>query len=473
MEFRLLAEHPKSSDARWFTLEGMQLSLTEPLDISNDLPEYTCISYVWGSGRVPHPLTTAFMISDHTLPALAATIRNHDFRRFWIDAFCIPPHHPQERGTREATLESMGFIYSRARQVVVVLSRNAFEAFVQMSQSDRLDERNLEVLEQDEWVTSPWTYQEVVNSQRLFFVCEDQDLASVIVGSEFLNRVGFSLELYKKAHSVTTFDIIEKFPRLSAFEDLIADWLTAGYQERSALQVMGNMDRRLIREPKSRFYSMIGAITQERSQRSSRPSISDLSEMFMAACEKKNDFSFIYSAANRDTLSGKRWRPIAGSLPSILPWHGWGEAQRAHENAEGFWLDDVQKLELAPTLGNKARKKIASWMHQPEVTDMTEKAIVKELYDSLRRMGFTGSQEYLVTEDGIFFPQHPLLTKVGVTALVSASLAWTLGAPGLVQVAAEGAISYIPGVFVGCVSKSKASSVLLRNEIKSSRLCSE
>ena len=57
------------------------------------------------------------------------------------------------------------------------------------------------------------------------------------------------------------FNIIEKFPRLNASEDLIADGLTAVYQERSALQVMDNMDRRLIREPKSRFYSMIGAIT--------------------------------------------------------------------------------------------------------------------------------------------------------------------------------------------------------------------
>jgi Heterokaryon incompatibility protein (HET) len=468
MEFRLVVEHPKSSTTDSFTLEGREWSLTEPLNISDSLPEYTCISYVWGSGRVPHPLTTAVKISDHTLPALAAAIRNHDCRRFWIDAFCIPPSNPEKGAARAATLESMGFIYSRAKQVIAVLSRNTFEAFVQMSQSDRVDERSLEVLEQDEWVMSAWTYQEVINSQNLLFVCEDEDLTSAIIGSDFLNRVGFSLELYKSAHSAIKFDIVERFPRLSTFVDLIADRLVSMYQELSALQVMGNMDRRLIREPKSRFYSMIGAISQERSQRSSHPSVADLSEAFMAVCEKKNDFSFIYSAANRDILSGRRWRPIPGSLPSILPWHGWGEAQHAHESAEGFWLDNVQRLELAPTLGHKAKQKIATWTRRPEVVDVNEITIAEDLYPRLRQIGFTGSQEYLVTEDGLFFPQHPLLIKTGVVILVSTSLAWTLGAPGLAKVVAEGVISYVPGVFVGYVTQSKASSVLLGNEVEAS-----
>ncbi|KAI9853646.1 MAG: hypothetical protein M1813_002037 [Trichoglossum hirsutum] len=462
MEFRLVVEHPKSSSASSFSLEGTQWSVTEPLDLSGDIPEYTCISYVWGSGRVPHPITAEPKISKRTLPALAATIRNHDCRFFWIDAFCIPPRHP-EKG---ATLQSMGFIYSCAKQVVVVLSGSTFAAFMQMSQSDRVDEQRLDVLEQDEWITSVWTYQEVVNSQNLIFVCEDRDSTSSIPGAKFLNRLGYSLQLYKKAYNITGFDVIEKFPRLGAFEDLIADRFIAGYQERSALQVMGSMDRRVAKKPKSRFYSMIGAITKERSQRLSRPSIYDLSESFMSACEKKNDVSFIYSAANRDIFSGKCWRPIPGFLPSILPWHGCGEAQRCHENSDGFWLDNMQSLKPSPALWKEARQKITTWMRRPEVMDMTEKMIAKEIYDRLWRMGFTGSQEYVITEDGIVFPQHPLLITVGVTVLVSASLSWALGAPALVQVATERVLSYVPAVFVGCVSESKASSVLLKNEVK-------
>jgi hypothetical protein len=467
MEFRLVTEHSGPSPLGSFTLEGRQWSLTEPLDISGGSPEYSCVSYTWGPGRMPHPLNPALMISDHTLSVLAATIRSLDCRHLWIDALCVPPNYP-EKG---ATLESMGFIYSRAQQVVVVLSRSTFEAFAQMHRSDRLDERVLEALEHDEWITSVWTYQEVVNSQRLFFVCEDPGLLpGAIQGGEFLNRVGFSLELYQKAHGLTTFDVVEKFPRLASYSDLIADWFTAGYEKRSALQVISNMDHRIAKDPKSRFYAMIGAITQEVSAHASRPCIASLSESFMAACEKKNDFSFIYSADNRDTLSGRRWRPVAGLLPSILPWHSWGEAQRAHVDAAGFWLDDMQKLELAPALGTEAVEYIAGWMHQPGLTIVTEGAVVKELYGHLRQLGFTGSQEYLLTEAGIFFPQSPLLTQADVTVLVSTSLRWTLGGPGLAQVVGAEVNSYIPGVFVGSVSPSQASSVLLGNEVEASTL---
>jgi hypothetical protein len=137
-------------------------------------------------------------------------------------------------------------------------------------------------------------------------------------------------------------------------------------------------------------------------------------------------------------------------------------------DAEGFWLDDVQRLELAPALAEEAVGKISDWMRWPGFTNVTDKAIVKELYGHLLEMGFTGSSEYLLTENGLFFPQHPLLTRAGVTVLASASLAWIFGAPGLAQVVDERVFSYVPGVFVGCVSKSKASSVLLRNEVEAS-----
>jgi hypothetical protein len=125
----------------------------------------------------------------------------------------------------------------------------------------------------------------------------------------------------------------------------------------------------------------------------------------------------------------------------------------------------MQRLELVHTVGEEATRKISEWMHQPEVTDWTEQACLKQLYHTLQRMGFTGSQEYLVTEDGLFFPQYPLLTHSEVTVLVPVALGWTLGAPGLVQVEANGVLSYIPGVFAGKVYKSKASAVLLRNSV--------
>jgi hypothetical protein len=96
---------------------------------------------------------------DCTISAVTAAIRNHDpdhsALMIWIDAFCIPiePH------MKRATLESMGFICSRATQVVVVLLNEAFAAIEEMSQLDTAKISSsvaniLDLLENNEWVRS-------------------------------------------------------------------------------------------------------------------------------------------------------------------------------------------------------------------------------------------------------------------------------------------------------------------------------
>jgi hypothetical protein len=180
MEFRLLAPAPDPpSDRPFIVLEDKYWSITEPLDINppSDVPQYICISYVWGSGRIPNPIQTTIEMSHHTLPVVIAAIRNHDpdhsVSMIWIDAFCMPI----EPVAKRATLESMGFIYGHARQVVVVLPNEAFVAIEKMGQLDRAQTPSatvecLDVLENDEWIRSVWTYQEIVNCNDLLFTGE-------------------------------------------------------------------------------------------------------------------------------------------------------------------------------------------------------------------------------------------------------------------------------------------------------------
>jgi hypothetical protein len=198
MELRLIVKASLPPPTlRSLTLAGRLWYLTEALDVSRPekLPPYICVSYVWGSGRAPNPLHEASVMSDQTIPALVAAMENSDCSSFWIDAFCIPPAQPQRR----STLESMGFIYSQASRVVVSLSETSYAAVEQMTRSDRVDEKALDSLDQDEWVRSVWTYQEVVNSKRLSFVTGG--VADAIVdGSHFLDCVGYSLDRYKKTH---------------------------------------------------------------------------------------------------------------------------------------------------------------------------------------------------------------------------------------------------------------------------------
>src|SRR5438034_11487271 len=99
-------------------LEGYHWRLAKE-DLDQEDLDFTCISYTWGEGRVPSPFRDNFDVSDRTIPALIAAIAHRpSCERFWIDAFCVPA------AAKEKThcLESMGFIYARATEVIVVLS---------------------------------------------------------------------------------------------------------------------------------------------------------------------------------------------------------------------------------------------------------------------------------------------------------------------------------------------------------------
>lgn len=459
MELHLIVKDSKLPSATGsLILAGTRWYLTEALDVSrlDTLPEFVCVSYVWGSGRTANPLYNTSVMSDQTLPALVAAMENSNCSAFWIDALCIPLAGPQ----RGATLESMGFIYSQASQVIVSLSRATFAIVEKISQSDRMDETALRILDQDEWVRSVWTYQEVVNSQKLSFV--SGGIADAIVnGSHFLNCLGFSLTLYKNTHACDSFDIRQRFPGLDALEDLIADWLISDYTHRSAFQVISNLDRRYSAEPKNYFYSMIGAISKTPSARPSSPSITELSETFMKICEDKNDYSFLYSTAARDKRLGRRWCPVPGLLHSLLPWHSWGEAQPGHYDSQGFWLDNMVKFDIASTTSKLSKQKILEWLHLQELSDCDNDTMARNIYQSFRQMGFSGSSTYVVTEDGLFFPQTPLPQVVNITILVSASIQATYGGPGLAKAVAGEFVSYTPGIFAGMIPKERALSVLV------------
>jgi hypothetical protein len=331
-----------------------------------------------------------------------------------------------------------------------------------MSQSDRVDETALRILDQDEWVRSVWTYQEVVNSQRLSFV--SGGIADAIVdGSSFLNCLGFSLKLYKDTHACDSFDIRQRFPGLDALDDLIADWLISDYTQRSAFQVISNLDRRYSAEPKNYFYSMIGAISKTPSARPSSPSITELSNTFMEICKEKNDYSFLYTTAARDTRPGRRWCPVPGLLHSLLPWHSWGEAQpgRYDSQSQEFWLDNMVKFDIASTIDKLSKQKILEWLHRQELSDCDNDIIAWNIYQRFRQMGFSGSSTYVVTENGLFFPQTPLPQVVNITILVSASIQATYGGPGLAKAVAGEFVFYTPGIFAGMIPKERALPVLI------------
>ncbi|KAI9654341.1 MAG: hypothetical protein M1821_006657 [Bathelium mastoideum] len=393
-------------------------------------------------------------ISENTLPALSAAMHNSDTKAFWIDAFCIPTTQPARRNT----LASMGFIYSQAKEVRVALSKDSFRAIQQLSTSDILDEVGLATLEQDKWVQSVWTYQEVVNSRLLVFVSPDAPGAR-LDGAQLLNGIGYTLQKYKEKAALDTLSILEKYPSLDALEELIADWMIADYTDRSALAVMSNMDRRVWTDDQNYFFSMIGAVTSKQYRRRDIQEV-PLSEIFMTICEEKDDFSFIFSSSSRSTDPARRWRPQNGLLPAILQWHSFGESQPGELHEDGsLWLNHIMKLQESP-IGEKARSHIAEWLRHGNLGEADEAIIAKRMYAVLIRMGFTGREEFISLSEGLFYPQTILPSEGDVTIIVCTAICWTFGAPGLAQIS-NGTMTYVPGVFAGLVNPQATCSVHL------------
>ncbi|OQV07930.1 hypothetical protein CLAIMM_12283 [Cladophialophora immunda] len=411
---------------------------------------FTCVSYAWGEGREGSPFHPGYDISDRTIPALNAVVSHRpSCARIWIDAFCVPVDTPE----RIHTLESMGFIYSRAEEVIVVLSTAARPVLEQMSTSDRVDPVHLDALEREEWVSRAWTYQEAANSRALYITCEEPR-GIIIPGSHFLNCLGYTLTRLDGSVP-TAADKRQRYPRLDAFEDLIAEHMLAGYQERSALQVMSNMDRRTQRRSEDHFYAMIGAISTVRA--SSCPTL-DPCEAFMSLCERKGDYSFIYSTAKRDSTPSKRWRPVSGDLPAILPWHCYGEGQPAHEASGSLYLDLMLPLEVSP-VDEDGKKVIQGWLAASKLGSVDSGESLQEAaYAALRIMGFTGSPDCVTTTHGFFFPSERISTDQSITILVATEVRWSFGAPGLARYSGE-VETYTPGVFFGRIDNAAAVSV--------------
>ncbi|ETI25784.1 hypothetical protein G647_02558 [Cladophialophora carrionii CBS 160.54] len=354
----------------------------------------------------------------------------------------------------------MGFIYSQAEEVIVVLSKAARPVLEQMSTSDHIDRVHLDLLEQEEWVTRAWTYQEAVNSRSLYISCEESH-GAIVQGSHFLNCLGYTLSRLDGGSGLAS-DKRQRYPRLDAFEDLIADYMIAGYQERSALQVMSNMDRRTQGRREDHFYAMMGAISTVRA--SSCP-VLDPCEAFMSLCERKGDYSFIYSAAKRDTRPSRRWRPVSGDLPSILPWHCFGAGQPGHADSGSFYLDAMLPLVNAP-LDEDGKDFVERWIASSKIRAVgSPESLQESAYIALRAMGFTGSPECVSTRRGFFFPRERLSIDREITVLVATTVRWTCGAPGFAR-CNQNEEMYTPGVFFGRVDNAAAVSVKVSSAIE-------
>jgi hypothetical protein len=419
---------------------------------------YTCVSFAWGSDRVPNPLLPANNISARALPVLDTAIKamghitEHDTSfALWIDTFCIP----NDEQLKAIYLGRMGDIYAQAAQVLVVLSPNMLPLLDAIRNDTSIANEWLLLLDTDEWVTRAWTYQEIVNSGSLFFVAEG-DSGAPIKGHVLFDAIA------KAIHSQVGYDAYtqqEQLPGLTAFEAVVLDWRIADYTERSAYQVMTNMCYRSTDQPNGLIYAMIGCISGNHTAIDAAALTP--AELFMQVCEAKGDFSFIYSTAGRSTAPHKTWRPADGSFRPVLPWlYCFGEGQSGKLHPDGLELQKV--LLLVPQATDKDA--IVNTLHIMRYNnDAPIGNSIDHILDCMRKIGFTGCGQAIELENGYFFPQLPVADLTDIQVVVATEIHWTFGAPGLlVKPTANGTYQYQGvGVFSGKLGKGEDTVVII------------
>lgn len=480
-KFRLLqpANERTPRDAPFIELCGDRWVINEYAQMP-DAPTYTCISYVWGQERTGSEFDDGQLMSARTIPVIEATIKasrslknwanvqfSNDQQRdavaksaalnaahaFWIDAICVPT----QDAARTSSLRSMGRIYSSAWQVFVVLSSSSSAAFSQIRDTGRLDIDALFILERDEWITRSWTYQEIVNSRALYFTVQD-DESGIVSGADFLNAVLTATDNYRSTHRIDSLTWGEQHPKLDSLECLIADYKIAEYAERSAYQAMSALNARFSERVEDHFYAMVGAITTS-SLDIQEDAFQSPSEYFMKTCEAKGDYSFLYNIAPRSVIYGRRWRPIAGKFPPVLPeLLIFGNGQSGSLAPTHVQLENMCRL-VTGAIGADGLKATTAHLamihrHRPKGNAYSSASEVAEaILELLRARGFSGCGEYLELENGFFFPQSNPARSDDVFVAISLGVHWQGGGPGMLLRSKDTTINEFcdVGVFIGRV----------------------
>ncbi|KAK5655649.1 hypothetical protein OQA88_5581 [Cercophora sp. LCS_1] len=120
---------------------------------------------------------------------------------------------------------------------------------------------------------------------------------------------------------------------------------------------------------------------------------------------------------------------------------------RGHGEGEMVWLENVVLVKPAPVLDD-VMGHIESFLarSKPERYQVGMES-EKAAFESLREMGFTGSEKWVAMEAGLFFPQWELPERVEVEFIIAVDIHWRLGSPGLARYWEKtgGAASYVPG----------------------------
>jgi len=417
--------------------------------------KYICVSYAWEKLGTDHPYGENIKISERTLPVLQTayfsyqTLLNSNEKdivetnKIWVDSLCIPLNNKEDK---ELHYFLMGEIYSKSMAVFVVLSTETEVVLNKIRNGINFKEVDFEILNQDKWVSRYWTYQEIVNSSKIY-ICSENSQENPIFASDFFDKIANEIQSFLKTKGLATLDFQEKLPYLTSLEAVILDWRIMDYQERSIYQVMVNMEYRKSDYSSSKLKAMFGCISNQ--LQSINFNSKDDYSIFLEICKLKEDYSFIFNTSKNRKLNNEKWCPISYDFKPIFSWlYCYGEGQK------GKYINGCLEL------NNMIIEKISTPKEDPLKKE--------EMINYLKKLKFEGSYLSFETESGYFFNQFEItLSEKDFVIGISTGIEWTFGAPAILlsknNPETEIYDFVSSGVFFGKPSKDKKRNKIIIN----------
>jgi hypothetical protein len=381
--------------------------------------KYICVSYAWENITKKHPFSNETNISNRTLSVLQTACYSFkqllnsnekdivETNKIWVDSLCIPLNNKEDK---ELHYFLMGEIYSKSMAVFVVLSTETEVVLNKVRNGNNFTGVDFEILNQDKWVSRHWTYQEIVNSGKIY-ICSENSREKPIFASVFFDKIANEIQNFSKINGLSTLDFQEKLPYLTSLEAVILDWRIMDYQERSIYQVMVNMEYRKSDYSSSKLKAMFGCISNQ--LQSINFNSKDDYSIFLEICKLKEDYSFIFNTSKNRKLNNEKWCPISYDFKPIFSWlYCYGEGQK------GKYINGYLELD------NIIIEKISNLNEEPLKKE--------EMIDYLKKLKFEGSYLSFETESGYFFNQFEIdLIDSEYLIGISTGIKWTFGAPAI------------------------------------------
>lgn len=450
--FRLVIPCEQDYTGEVEIIDNQRWRLSDPMQPTH-VPKFCTISYTWGDETSPNLFALPSNVSSRTFRALEAAIKanvDSPVQAYWIDAVCVPLSGPE----RLATLESMGYIYHKADTGIVVLEQPVFELITRSHRDKRiLTVSEMALLDRDRWVTSVWTYQELVNAGgKTFFTTYQMETPAKQHAEILFSVVGQSMERWRIDGNKSYQEVLETFPGLNTLDDTLADWEMALYLDMSALTCITGIFKRKCApdRPTNRLYALFGVLTQEPSWGpSADESVAELTEKAMQICEAKEDYSFIYTANAR--AEQPTWRPqpdnTLGLVP-ILSWHSFGGTQPAIRHQRRLSLQQMVYLDVTKEPSEKAIQDGMKWLSEFVMYEVT--SIQNQLPKALAIIGMRAGAACLECEYGFVLLHEAISPGETLEVYASTTVRWAFGAPGIAKVMRDGiCLRYIVIVYFG------------------------